>query len=448
MEARQTMTNGLGAADGGGTGGRPLPVAERERLFVLDALRGFAIFGVLVANVFSFAFPIWSAGVAAGSVGSGHAQVVRLLVAAFVEGKFYVLFSLLFGIGLALQSARAEATGRPLTGLYLRRLGILFLIGMLHGVLLYAIDILAFYAVLGLIALALHRLPTRTLLAVTLLLYLAALTAYGVYAVHHPEEPMPGNPEWRRLAEERHSELRDAGVPEPVIAGDARLRRYQLMDDELVIFQSGTWWQQTRYRAVAYLWYGWPLRLGITSWSVLALFLLGICLVRHRVLLDADQHPGRYAGLLVAGLLVGFLLHGAAFAVYRQGLHDLAASLVFLACMLAGGLLMALAYAAGVALLAITGWGRCLLRPVAAVGRLALTNYLAGSIVFGLVFYGYGLGLFGRVTVIQAYLVALALYAFQLIGSSLWLRWFRFGPFEWLWRLLTYGRLPPLRRSR
>ena len=115
--------------------------------------------------------------------------------------------------------------------------------------------------------------------------------------------------------------------------------------------------------------------------------------------------------------------------------------------LLAGGLIHALAYASGVAWLCLRRGGRRLLRPIAAVGRMALTNYLLSSIVFGLIFYAYGLGLLGRVTTVQALWIALGLYAAQLVLSPLWLARFRFGPFEWLWRTITYWRMQPFAKK-
>lgn len=233
------------------------PVAERERVFTLDALRGFAIFGVVVANVLTFAFPAWQAPSAAGAEG---AQMSRLLFGFLVEGKFYVLFAILFGMGLALQSARAEASSRPFASVYARRLGSLLLLGFAHGGFLYSGDILAFYAVLGLIAMPLRRLPRPALLTLALALLLTNVIVIGVYAAHHPGSVIPTVPDWEQLADERRAVLPEppredeAGAPEQ----DGRLDFLETMADESRIFQSGSWREMTRHRAFAYTLVGWP----------------------------------------------------------------------------------------------------------------------------------------------------------------------------------------------
>ncbi|MCP4659743.1 MAG: DUF418 domain-containing protein [bacterium] len=436
-----------------GMTGRCSPVAEHERVFTLDALRGVAIFGVLVANVVTFIVPIWSPGPPT-SAGAGGDQVALPMISAFVEGKFYVLFSLLFGMGLALQSARAEASSRPFAGLYVRRLVVLLLFGFAHGVLLFSGDVLAFYAFLGFIALGLRNLPTRTLLVLTIVLYLVDVLAVGVYAAYHPGSPKPGVPDWQRLAEERRAALillaadDGAATETTALEQDPRLAFFEFMADERRIFQSGSWWEMTRYRAATFFLVGAPLRLTFASWRLLALFVLGVYLVRRFVFLEQRPHRPLYVGWLVGGFLGGMLLQGLAVASRQAASTSTVLFVINSAALLAGGFALSFSYAGGVALLCLTRWGRAALRPVAAVGRMALTNYLMSSIVFGLVFYSYGLGLFGRLTVAQAVLVALALYVAELFLSSLWLRFFRFGPFEWLWRTLTYRRIEPLARSR
>lgn len=413
------------------------PVSERERILTLDALRGVAILGVLVANVLTFAFPMWT------STGESSGPV-RLLVGLIVEGKFYVLFAILFGMGLALQSSRAERAAVPFRRVYARRLAALLLFGIAHGVLFYSGDILAFYAVLALMAFSLRHLRPRRLLAVAAALFALNLTVIGAYALFHPETPNPGLPDWQRLADERRAELGVAGgmeaASEPV--ADWRLEILELMADEARIAGSGSWWEVTRLRTAAFV-SGWGLRMAFTFWRVLAFFLLGIYFVRRSVFLETGRYRSRYRTWFWTGLVVGVVLQGTGAAAQMAG-GPAALFALAMALILGGGLIQSLAYASGVALLCSWTWGQRLLRPVAAVGRMALTNYLLGSIVFGLVFHGYGLGLFGRIGAGGAVSVALALYAAELIASPLWLRRFRFGPFEWLWRSITYGRLQPL----
>ncbi|MCP4574525.1 MAG: DUF418 domain-containing protein [bacterium] len=421
-----------------GAGGPWAPVAEKERVFTLDALRGVAIFGVLAANVLTFAYPMWTARPPSGGV--------PLLIGAVVEGKFYVLFSLLFGMGLALRSARAEVTGRRFASLTSRRLAVLLVIGIAHAALLYAGDILAFYAVLAVIAVALRKLSSRLLLAVVMALFVANVVAVGIYAAGHPDAAMGLPPDWERLADERRAALRAHGAEEAAVADDSRVRLMELMADERRIFESGSWWEMTRQRTAGYFLVGAPLRFGLLSWRVLALFVLGFYLVRKSVFLETGRYRRRYPAWLAGGLVVGILLQGAAVAGQQLAGGGVVPVTLCFAALLIGGFIHSLGYAGGVAWLALTRRGRILLRPVAAVGRMALTNYLMGSVVFGFIFYGHGLGLFGRLSPGQAFLAAPALFAVQLLISPLWLRFFRFGPCEWLWRSLTYWQRQPFRQ--
>ncbi len=425
--------------------GRLAPVGERERVFTLDALRGVAIFGVLIANVLTFAFPAWSAP-APGS--GGGEQVSLLLVAFFVEGKFYVLFALLFGMGLALQSDRAEASGRAFAGVYVRRLGVLLVFGIAHGVLLYSGDILAFYAVLGVVAMALRRLRRRTLLVIAIALLMVNVSAIGVHSVLNPGSVMPTVPDWQQLLEEHRADVlttpagqAGAGVSEP----DRRLAFLEVMADETRIFQSGSWGERTRHRAAAYMLVGWPLRMLYTSWRVLGFFVLGMYFVRRGIFLEAEGPRPRYLTWLWSGLLIGLLMQLIGGAVQVASPGNVLVVMTGVLGLLAGGLIHALAYASGVAWLCLRPAGRRLLQPVAAVGRMALTNYLMSSVVFGLIFYNSGFGLMGRVSTTQALSVALALYAAQMVLSSFWMHRYRFGPFEWLWRTITYWRRQPIR---
>jgi len=423
------------------------PVRERERVFTLDALRGVAILGVVIANVLTFAFPAWSTST---PTGAESMQGSRLLVGFLVEGKFYVLFAVLFGMGLGLQSTRANAADRAFAGVYARRLGVLLLFGLAHGVFLYSGDILAFYAVLGLVAMALRRLPQRALLVLATGLLLANVSAIGVHSMLNPGSVMPTLPDWERLLEKHHADGLASAASEPGAGPaepDRRLAFLEIMADETRIFRSGSWWERTRHRAFAYVLVGWPLRLLYTSWRVLGFFLLGICLVRRAVFLEAEDFRNRYLTWLWSGLLIGIILQmaGAAVQVLRPG--NVGVVMLGVSSLLGGGLVQALAYASGVAWLCLRRRGQNLLRPVAAVGRMALTNYLLSSIVFGLVFYNHGLGLFGQLTTTQALAVALALYSAQLIFSSWWLDRFQFGPFEWVWRSATYWRVQPLHRA-
>lgn len=160
------------------------PVSGPQRATSLDTLRGFALIGVLIANTLQFAYPIASAPPEMETLrGTGLAdRVVLLLVGMLVEGKFFTLLSILFGMGLALQSDRAVASGIPFVGFSLRRSALLFIIGLVHGVCLFAADFLTFYAVIAAAAVIFCRWSARRLMTTTVVSACACVVILSVYA--------------------------------------------------------------------------------------------------------------------------------------------------------------------------------------------------------------------------------------------------------------------------
>jgi uncharacterized protein len=408
------------------------PVADAERSTTLDALRGVAIFGMLLANILIFALPAESRGLL-GAGATSLDNVVALFQGILVEGKFYTLFSILFGMGLALQSKRAEDRGSPFTKMYLRRILALAVIGIAHGLLLFSADILAFYAIIALAALPFRKLQPRALLRAAVTVYAAGVLIMGAYSMGSPERQLPSEPDWRALA---------------AVEGGARAQLYEFMADEERVFQRGSFAEMVQHRTVTYLVVGMPLRLLFTSLRTLGLFLLGMYLLKRGVFVDGERNGQLYRKLLAYGLTYGVLLQlvgGAAQGF--TGLHPFVL-VIFLIGVFAGIPALSLGYAGGVAMLCAAKPGSGMVRSLAAVGRTALTNYVGQSVILGSIFYSFGLGLFGRLSAAQAVLLAIPVFAVQAAFSVIWLRHFRFGPLEWLWRTLSYWRIQPLQLSR
>ncbi len=441
------------------------PVAEQERFETLDVLRGVAIFGILLANILIFAFPVQAAGVIRERV-SGADAVATLFVALFVEGKFYTLFSILFGMGLALQSARAEEQGRPFAGVYLRRIFVLLLIGIVHGILLFAADILAFYAVVALVAIPFRKLAPKTLLTTGVALYAAGTLALGAYVTVGRTGAMPADPNWQELLETRRTALEGSGdtlsdeagsqlraATKPLIVRITRLlpvaelEFYEFMADEQRIFSSGTFGEMARHRAAAFFLVSMPLKLIFVSWRVLALFLIGMYFVRSSFLIGGGRSPTNWKNMALSAFALGMILQLIGGVTQPAMGQNVAFTAVALTGILVGTFVLSLSYAAGVALVAATIGRTLIVRAIAAVGRTALTNYLGQSIVCGIIFYSFGFGLFGQLHVTEAIALTVPIFGVQLVVSTLWLRMFRFGPMEWVWRTLSYGRLQPMRRQ-
>lgn len=382
------------------------PVPGSQRLDLLDALRGFALAGVLLANLEAFSLYYYLSPDAVIALPT-HA-VDRWLDAAsglLVSGKFITLFSIMFGIGFALQMQRiGQANGRHW---YLRRLAVLFLIGLLHSAFWWG-DILRAYAVVGLLLLPLARVRPRN------------LAFLGVVLVYLPHLPWPQD---ESLASHAHA------FADALVAFSSHDAGTMLIGNHVF----NLWWWQSGWRVPA---------------SLPGLMLIGVALGNAHVLRDPAGHA-RFWKRLLACLPIGLALAllvvladygrlgwvGDATASWRHALEPGAV------------LMIALGYIAlFVSLFMRPAWHRWL-RHLAPVGRMALSNYLVHSIVGIGVFYGVGLGVgprYGMVAVVCAWSV---LFGAQIAFSRWWLERFRFGPAEWAWRSLTYGQRQPMRRQ-
>ncbi|WP_235883488.1 DUF418 domain-containing protein [Saccharopolyspora elongata] len=382
------------------------PGVATTRLAQVDALRGFALFGILMVNIGYLASAYHGTGVEDPAFGGPLDELVRWLVAVFFEAKFFLLFSFLFGYSLTLQLASAERSGARFAPRFLRRLAGLFVIGVVHAVVLFPGDILTTYGVLGLILLALHRIRPRTavfaavtLLAITAAGYLLlALTIDGVAPVSTAG------------AMEATEALR--GGPASIIG--AHLAQLPDVVFLLVFFQAP---------------------------SALAAFLLGLAAGRHRALADTARHRRVLRWLQILGFTVG-LLGGVVYAYASLGHPGSAYEVFALGVDVISAPLLAAAYAATVLRLARGRYGRAVVAALAPAGRMTLTNYLGQSLVCALIFTGYGAALVGRISPAGVAAIALALFALQAAGSRCWLRRHAYGPVEWLLRAWTTLSVP------
>lgn len=405
------------------------PIARRERLQALDVLRGFALLGILLMNIEAFVGPLNAAllGIDPGLRGADRA--VDVVNEWLVRGKFFPLFSLLFGMGFVVMRERAEARGADATGPYLRRMLALLLIGVLHAVLVWSGDILVGYALAGVLLLLFRRTPVARLPAWGVALYavpvlLAWLVALSVLAAQA-----------------------DPALAASIQADGAKLQAQflQVAEAQRQAYGAGSYADAVLQRLadtraqLGYFPFAGPMYLG--------LFLIGAWFMRSGALRDPPAHRALFARLRAWGLLAG--LPAAALGLWLVPGMDMSQPGVraALATTLThgGGLLACLGYMAAIVLaLQHPAWARRLAW-FAPAGRMALTNYLMQSVICTLVFYGYGLGAFERLPRTWQPLFAIALFAAQVAGSRWWLARYRFGPMEWLWRWATYGVPPPMR---
>ncbi|MBR6863366.1 MAG: DUF418 domain-containing protein [Bacteroidales bacterium] len=384
----------------------------KKRFVILDALRGFAMLGIILANFPEFS--LWTFSDPAGWTGLD--RVTRAVQTFLVDGKFYTLFSLLFGVGFSIQLANAEGKLR----IFYRRMSVLLVIGLLHLLFLWSGDILMLYAACGMLLPLFRNLPTRSILCIAGTFLLLPVLSDAVLGTTLAD-PLEAE-QWR-------------------ICG-----LYGITEANF-----GTWLSDAHsYREVLqFLHQGavermWEFVIGHRYFKVLGLFMIGFAVGRERIYADVTAHQTLLRRILLAGFAAGIPLSvlytwsSMGGMPWGRVVHSLTYLSVYP---------MGFAYAAGFCLLFdrrpdAPGW-----RLFSNLGRMACTNYLSQSVFGILLFYGIGLGLGNRVDLLTTEAIALGVYAFQVLFSTLWMRSFFFGPVEWLWRILTYGRRLPLRRT-
>ncbi|MBQ6186276.1 MAG: DUF418 domain-containing protein [Bacteroidales bacterium] len=386
---------------------------QKKRYIVLDALRGFAILGICLANFPEFS--LWTFSDPSGWTISDN--VTRAIQTFLIDGKFYTLFSLLFGMGFSIQIDNADGETRT----FYRRMIVLFLIGLCHLLFLWSGDILMLYAAMGMILPLFIRLSTRKI-----------LSAGGIFLV------LPVVCE----------ALFGTRLSDPLLAEQWRIcALYGITEANF-----GTWLADiTSYKGMLqFLHQGavermWEFVTSYRFFKVLGLFLIGYAAGRERMFAD----PGKYRNLLRNLLLYGFLLGIPVSFLYTWSsmsgnpLGPVAHSVFYLLSVYP----MGFAYAAGFCLLFLRrqegkGW-LLLARP----GKVACTNYLMQSVFGVMIFYGIGFGLGGKVCLLETEAIALGVYALEIAVSALWVKYFRYGPVEWVWRMLAYGHRLPLRND-
>jgi uncharacterized protein len=394
------------------------PIAAGERIDAIDILRGFTIFGILLVNMPLYGWPNWGPmrAIRAQLPGGPLDVAASWFLWLFAEDKFYPLLSFLFGLGFSIQFMRAPAAN--FLCVYRRRLLALLLIGLLHGLLVWSGDILVTYALVGFLLLLLRGCSQRTILAFAVVFLLLPIALF---------------PLQRDLNQRLFTH---------VVAADVDYKL--LWNESLHIYAHGSFGEITSERARAVSWnLTWP----ISLLQILGLFLLGLYAGRRHFFQSLQAHlsilrKAIWWALLLA--VIGMLVRAGVFKVpesfgpYLSGFGEGGLEMV-------GNLGLSFFYASALILLAQGAAWKLRLAPVAAVGRMALSNYLFQSLVCTTLFYSYGLGLYGSVHPAAGLALSFAIYSVQVPLSLWWLRHFRFGPMEWFWRSLTYGKLQPMR---
>ena len=387
------------------------PTYGQERYDFLDILRGFSLIGIISANMILYSLYLYLPESAKMNMKT-HAsdRVLDFLELVLIEGKFYTIFSILFGIGFSILLTRTQTKGLVFHRFFLRRMFLLYLIGVAHAVVFWHDDILQFYALCGVLLLLFLRVRNRTIIVASVLALLAPLAI----------------------------KLSDALPPESFTAprdmlfahfGFSRDMRIDIWKNgsfaEIACLNLSSWFDQLDY--------------VITSgmiFKIFSCFLLGFYIGRNEIYKKLHTYRPILKRLAILGIAIGIPLNVIYAITFGSD------SWLHVAITTVAILPLSAGYICAVGLLWIGG--SKLLQIFAPVGRMALTNYVGQSVICTLIFYGTGMGLGGSMGPTLYLPLGIAVYFAQVAASRVWLDRFQFGPLEWLWRVLTYGSWIPM----
>lgn len=400
------------------------PTQRAERILTLDVLRGLAVLGILVMNIQSYAI-IEAAYMNPTAYGdfTDLNRIVWILSHLFAQQKFVTIFSLLFGAGILLFTDRLEARGHSFRKLHYRRMVWLLLIGLLHAYLLWYGDILVTYALCAMWVVLCRRWPSK------LLLMIGGFTfAFASFLYLYVWFSLP------YMSPQAYEEINLSWQPNS-----------EMIEHELTTYRRG-WLDQMPVRVEASFRFEVFAFFLHSFWQVSGLMLIGMALFKWGVFEGARS---RRFYLILAGVGLGLGLPIVAYGIVQ----NFAASWTvdyspFLGSQFNywGSLLVALGYCGVAILLTKIAQLKSVTHVLGAVGRMALTNYLMQTLICTTMFYGHGLGLYGQVERSEQILIVVGIWAIQLTISPFWLRYYHFGPAEWIWRSLTYRQLQPFRK--
>lgn len=423
------------------------PVAVDERINSLDVLRGFALLGILLMNILDFGLPnpaysnlrLW---------GGDQGVNVWVFAAQYIlaEGKMRALFSMMFGASIILLTERGVARGGGIevADLYFRRMLWLMAFGIAHAYLIWYGDILFPYSICGLLLFAVRHWPPLRLLNIVFVLIIG-ITAGAVHqGFDRIEKKQKAEAAIRidkaggKLTDEQKKSKED---------WEEALKRHEPPRAELqkeVDNYRASYAKALAERAKKVTeWHSGPIyNPGLADmWMMM---MLGMALLRLGVL-QAARSEAFFVKMAVAGYGIGLPLNAWSVWTWVRSNYNILQEDFSFAPYHVGRVAVALAHLAVLMLIIKRGWLAWLTRRLAAVGQMALSNYLAQSIICSFVFYSHGFALIGQLQRYQLYYVVFGVWLFNLIWSPIWLRHYRFGPAEWAWRSLTYWERQPMR---
>ena len=425
------------------------PVDQSERITLLDSLRGIAILGILLMNIPGFALP--DPVIEDPSVLNEWGTInfkTWYFINWFMEGSQRALFSMLFGAGIILFISRQE---KKTAGLYpadyfFRRQLWLLVFGLFNAfILLWFWDILFHYACLGLVAFAFRRLPVKALIIAAVICLTLQTVRENVDAyrnrrmIYKGEAIAKMDTTTKKLTDDQKEELGAMTGFKEKTSEKGKLKKMQKSLKSVRGDYIGFYEYQSERSLEGELYYTY-----FGAWDILIFMFLGMAFFKNGVL-QGNASIKLYWILFIAGLGLGLTL--SYFRIqpliqYKYNVFEYVKNNSFHFYELSRTV-RALGIFGFIMLLYKSGWFKWFFSLMRPVGQMAFTNYLMQSFLVGLFFYGVGFGMFGKLQRYEIYYVVAATWLLQIIWSHIWLRFFRFGPLEWLWRTLTYWKIQP-----
>ena len=416
------------------------PVDGKQRIRSIDTLRGLALLGILLLNIIAFSGPLatyYDPSAGEGLVGLDLA--VALFVDVWAEGAFRAIFSMLFGAGLLIFFAKPEVDAKAIKSLYFRRTWLLVGFGLFNSyILLWVGDILYAYGVTGLLLYFFRDLSAKrlALCSAVLFLFLGLIhtsSYFGTKALYIDYQAVIALPEIAEITEEQNQSLEnwDFYLRSQLAAADQ-------IAAEMEVRKQG-YWENFIFTSQVNIIFQTVIFLFNSFWDAAAMMLLGMAFMKWNIF-DASRNLSLYVKMVIFGFGIGLTVNSWEVIKYVSGGFDPFWAAAARPTYDIGRLGMAVGYIGVVMVICKLEILSRIRHALACVGQMALTNYLAQSVICNIIFLGFGFGLFGQLERLEIYYVVFGIWLFQLIFSTYWLQNYRFGPAEWLWRSLTYKK--------
>lgn len=425
-----------------------IPVERKNRIRSIDTLRGIALLGILLLNIIAFSSPLASYydPSAAGSI-----EGINLAVAMFVdvssEGAFRAIFSMLFGAGVLIFFAKPGAGSGVTQSLYYRRTWLLIGFGLVNSYLfLWVGDILYAYGVTGLLLYFFRNLPAKRLALCSLFLFLflglihtsSYLSTRSLYKAFTEVSALPidieKSDEQKQILKDWESYMEEQFALPDQVQVETELRRRGYIDNFWFTAKINIFFQTVVF-------------LFSTFWDAAVMMLMGMAFMKWKIF-DASRALGFYIKFMIYGFGVGLAVNCWEVITYVRGGFEPFWVATLRPTYDIGRFGMAVGYIGTVMAACKLKILPRFLQSLACVGQMALTNYLAQSVICNIIFLGFGFGMFGKMQRAEIYIIVIAVWIFQIMFSVFWLKRFLYGPAEWLWRSLTYKRAQPLKLHR